>query len=72
MVPIVGNQSFALSVHSSEPEYLYIYYASFAPHTITIAHAAGSAVFNVGPGQSAIYAPSIVFARNVPVILKVN
>jgi hypothetical protein len=70
--PLLGNQSIAMSVHSSMPEFLYVYYAAFAPHTITIAHAAGSSVFNVQPGQSAIYAPSIVFARNVPVVLKVN
>jgi hypothetical protein len=70
--PLFGDQSINLNVHSSEPEFLYIYYASPAPHTISIIHAAGSVVFNVPAGQSAIYAPSIVFARNVPVILKVN
>jgi hypothetical protein len=70
--PLLGNQSIPLQVHSSQSEFLYIFYAAFAPHTITIIHAAGSVAFNVQPGQSGIYAPSIVFARNVPVIIKVN
>jgi len=70
--PLAGPQSINLSVHSSQPEFLYIFYLSLAPHTITIIHAAGSVSFDIEAGQSAIYAPSIVFARNVPVIMKVD
>jgi hypothetical protein len=70
--PLAGSASIDLKVHSSQPEFLYIFYLAIAPHTITIIHAAGSVAFNVQPGQSAIYAPSIVFARNVPVILRVD